>query len=124
MDRAGRALRHAEMWREEFPPDALSRAYYAMFYAAPAALLSEGVRRRKHRGVIAAFGERISKPGLVDREHHRALTVAFKDREVADYQVMAEFGSEQVGERIAQARVFMQAVKGFLANRGLSPEGG
>ncbi len=36
---------------------AASRAYYAMFYAAQALLLSLGLSFSKHSGVIAAFGQ-------------------------------------------------------------------
>ena len=37
-----------------FPAQAISRAYYAAFYAAEAALLGIGEVRSKHAGVIAA----------------------------------------------------------------------
>ena len=35
----------------------LSASYYAMFYAASAALEKVGVSRAKHSAIIAAFGE-------------------------------------------------------------------
>lgn len=124
MDRAAKALRLAEMVRDEFPPDALSRAYYAMFYAASAALLGEGMRRRKHSGVMAAFGERFVKPSLIDRTHQQAFARAFEDREVADYEAFAEFGPARVVGRINQARAFVEAVRGLLTSRGFFPQGG
>ena len=37
--------------------DAISRAYYAMFYAAKGALLTEGLDLRKHSSVVAKFRE-------------------------------------------------------------------
>ncbi len=36
---------------------AVSRAYYAVFYLAEAALLSKGLSFSKHSGVIAAFNQ-------------------------------------------------------------------
>ena len=36
---------------------AVNRAYYAIFYAASAMLLTKGLERRKHSGVISAFRE-------------------------------------------------------------------
>jgi len=36
---------------------AVSRSYYAMFYATTALLGSRGLWRSKHHGLIAAFGE-------------------------------------------------------------------
>jgi uncharacterized protein (UPF0332 family) len=43
---------------------AVSRAYYAMFYAATALLGSQGLWRSKHQGVIAAFGEHLCENWL------------------------------------------------------------
>ena len=38
-----------------FPTEAVSRAYYAMFYAATALLHSEGITVSKHSAVIVVF---------------------------------------------------------------------
>ena len=57
----------------------LNRTYYAMFHAATAALLSEGVKRRSHHGVLSAFGQYLVRAGRIDREFFgffRALTGA------------------------------------------------
>ena len=43
---------------------AVSRAYYAMFYATTALLGSRGLWRSKHQGLIAAFGKYFVKSGL------------------------------------------------------------
>src|SRR5579864_8173507 len=40
-----------------FPAQAISRSYYAAFYAAEAALLRLGEVRSKHAGVVAAVGK-------------------------------------------------------------------
>jgi len=44
---------------------AVSRAYYAMFYATSALLASKGISRSKHSGVCSAFGEHFVKTGLI-----------------------------------------------------------
>jgi len=63
VDRARRSLRSARNILDDGDHDfAMSRAYYAMFYAATAALLSRGITRTKHTGVIAAFGQHLVKP--------------------------------------------------------------
>jgi predicted nucleotidyltransferase len=46
-----------------FSAQATSRAYYAAFYAAEAALLSLGETRSKHSGVLSAFGLLVVKQG-------------------------------------------------------------
>ena len=42
---------------------AASRAYYAMFYAAEAVLLEEGLEFSSHGAVHGAFGERFASTG-------------------------------------------------------------
>ena len=47
---------------------AASRAYYAVFYAASALLLQEGLEFRKHSGVIAAIHQQFIKTGRIEKE--------------------------------------------------------
>ena len=56
---------------------AVSRAYYAMFYATTALLGSRGLWRSKHQGLIAAFGEHFVRPGLIEPRYGRILHDAF-----------------------------------------------
>jgi uncharacterized protein (UPF0332 family) len=56
-----------------YTDEACSRAYYAMFDAARAALLVvnapvEAEVARTHKGLISAFGKHVVKPGLVSQE--------------------------------------------------------
>jgi uncharacterized protein (UPF0332 family) len=39
-----------------YTDSAVSRAYYAMFYVAPALLLEQGLTFSKHGSLLAAFG--------------------------------------------------------------------
>ena len=56
---------------------ACSRAYYAMFDAARAALLATGYDvGRTHRGVLAAFSDRLVKSGRMPKEMGRLLKKA------------------------------------------------
>ena len=64
---------------------AVGRAYYAMFHAATAALLSRGIERSSHHGILAAFGERLVKPGLVESRFHTYIREAFARRSECDY---------------------------------------
>lgn len=45
--------------------DVVSRAYYAMFYAAKAPLSLEGVNVSKHSAVISAFGQLVNRTGCL-----------------------------------------------------------
>jgi len=116
--KADRALRAAELLLRDGAPDfAAGRAYYAMFYAAEAALTEKNLQFRKHSGVHAAFGEHLAKPGLLDPKLHRWLLDAFDKRILGDYGYEMDVDSVAAGEMIGQAREFVTAVETFLRSR-------
>ena len=119
MNRAQRSLRSARNLLEDGDYDfAMSRAYFAMFYAATAALLPRDIKRSKHAGVIAAFGQFLVKPGSVAREHQAALQAAFRDRTAGDYTGVFP-SREAVERRIDEATAFVRAVEEFLRTEGI-----
>ncbi len=64
LDRADQEVGAARALTEGgFTSQAVSRAYYAAFYAAEAALLAVGETRSKHGGVISAFGKYVVQGG-------------------------------------------------------------
>lgn len=85
---------------------ACNRAYYAMFDAAPAALLAAGAPvqpdlGKTHAGLIAAFGLQLVKNGPITKELGRLLKRAEEIRLVADYKgdsVELEDAREMVGQ--------------------------
>ncbi|MFN3690486.1 MAG: HEPN domain-containing protein, partial [Fimbriimonadales bacterium] len=50
-------------------PEAVSRLYYAAFYAVNALLLQHDLSSRKHTGVQALFNKHFVKTGLVSVSH-------------------------------------------------------
>jgi len=122
--RAERSLRSARNLLGDGDHDfAISRAYYAMFYAATAALLFHGIKRSKHSGVIAAFAEHVVKPGYLAPDYQRRLQAAFQDRSEGDYAGVFP-AHEAVELRLKEAEEFVAAVKQFLLSSGFrSPSG-
>jgi uncharacterized protein len=59
--------------RDGFTEAAISRAYYAAFYLAQAALATKDISRSKHSGVIAAFGEHLTKKRLLPEALHKTF---------------------------------------------------
>jgi uncharacterized protein (UPF0332 family) len=72
-----------------FGPQAVSRAYYAAFYAAEAALFELGVTRSRHSGVISAFIQHVVHDAALDDNVGRLLRSLFDRRGQADYGVAA-----------------------------------
>jgi uncharacterized protein (UPF0332 family) len=99
-----------------FGPQAVSRAYYAAFYAAQAALSTLGETRSKHAGVLAAFGRRLVREGGLDEASGRLIRLLFERRNDADYRELA-VSPEQAREAIDDAERFIKAVTEWLAHR-------
>ncbi|MGX5776611.1 HEPN domain-containing protein [Methylorubrum zatmanii] len=91
LGKAERALKAARLLLSANDTEgACNRAYYAMFDAARAALLAvghplDGSASKTHRGLIAAFGQRLVQTGRVDAAYGRAFNRLQDIRIQADY---------------------------------------
>ncbi|MGQ9755827.1 MAG: HEPN domain-containing protein [Desulfotomaculales bacterium] len=111
MGKARESLAAARLlYREGYFAFAASRAYYAMFHAAQAALLGRGLSFSKHTAVIAAFGRELAKPGLVPAHLHRYLLDAFDLRQISDYGAPGAVGREQAAAVLTRAEEFIASV--------------
>lgn len=89
----------------------VSRSYYAMFFAAEAALLTRQAAYSSHRGVIAGFGEHFVKTGVFPASMGRDLSRAQDKRERSDYDATPAMSREAAAELLAAARSFVDRVK-------------
>lgn len=99
---------------------AVSRAYYAMFYLAEAALLAQGLSYSKHSAVIGAFGRELVKGGGLSADLHASLRSAFDARSLGDYGASPVIERDAAGRVLTDARTFAQAVEPTL-RKHLSP---
>jgi uncharacterized protein (UPF0332 family) len=105
------AKRELESSDAEF---AVTRAYYAMFYAAEALLNEKGLRFKKHGGVQGAFGEHFAKTGELDPKYHRWLLAGFEKRITADYGIETVIETRDAKDMITQAQEFLQVARQYL----------
>lgn len=116
MAKAQRALASAKLLLDSGDVDgACNRAYYAMFDAARAALLSihapvPAEVARTHSGLITAFSLHLVKPGLVAVEHGRSLNKVEDLRLIADYRG-DPVTLENAAWALEQAQGFLQTVQ-------------
>lgn len=66
--------------------DAISRAYYAMYYAATALLIQKGEAPKTHKGVLVLLHQYFIKEGVMDTSFAKMLEVVKQQREDADYE--------------------------------------
>ena len=102
--------------REGFYAQAVSRAYYAAFFAAEAALLSIGEIRSKHAGVISAFGQLVVKEGGLDERAGRLLRSLYDRRSAADY-ALSPVPPEEATRAVDDAGGVADLVEEWLARR-------
>jgi uncharacterized protein (UPF0332 family) len=100
--------------RDGFTEAAISRAYYAAFYLAQAALATKDISRSKHSGVIAAFGEHLTKKKLLPESLHKTFVSLYENRVTSDYTVEAAPSSGETREILEAARQFTESVETYL----------
>jgi uncharacterized protein (UPF0332 family) len=117
LGRSRREIEAAQLLAErDFGAQAISRAYYAAFFAAEQALHSLGETRSKHSGVIAAFGKLVIREGGLDEDVGRILRSLFEQRNEVDYGE-AVASREDAERAIGDAQRFVDAVESWLAER-------
>lgn len=118
-ERPGLARSHQELEaarllaNADFGAQAISRAYFAAFFAAEAALLVIGETRSKHSGVISAFGGRVVREGGLEESTGRLLRSLFERRNEADYG-SPSVNVEEAEASLRDAKRFVQAVESWI----------
>lgn len=94
-----------------------SRAYYAMFYAAEAALLTKQLQFAKHSAVIANFNREFVKSGRLQSHMFKALEKGFTLRNQGDYGILP-LDPEEADSLLAQTRTFLEEIRRLLEAEG------
>jgi len=92
----------------------ISRAYYAMFYAAHALLASKDITRSKHSGVQSAFGEYFVKTNLIEKEYARTFGNAFSNRLLSDYDAIFTTEKSMAEAILHDAEQFVARVEKYF----------
>ncbi len=119
LDKARRSVTSARRLLEGGDADfAVSRAYYAMFYAAEAALLSRGLSFSKHARVLAEFNRQFATTGEIPAHHATMLHEAFEQRLIADYSHEAAYPAARARRLLESAQAFVSDVEAYLRRAG------
>ena len=96
---------------EGFYEDAVSRAYYSMYFAAKALLLKRDITVKTHKGLLSKFGLEFVDEGVVEKYYGRALRIAEELREEADYSISREISKEEAEAIVEDADKFLVRIK-------------
>ncbi len=99
--------------------DAVSRAYYAVYHAAQALLLSEGERAETHKGVVTLFGLLFVKTGKFKKNLGKYLANLKDDRERSDYEVFSYIDKETAETAVTETEEFIRECKEYLKKTGI-----
>jgi uncharacterized protein (UPF0332 family) len=110
LDAARRRLTAASAVVEEDPSTALSAAYYAMLYAARAALSERNIYTKTHRGLWHELRRVFVETGNLDADLVASVQKIQPEREQADYDAWAA-PAEDARHAIELADTFLAAIE-------------
>lgn len=120
MRQADDSLREASILRNaDAQRGAVSRAYYAMFYALLALLATKQLGTSRHSGAISLFDREFVKTGVFAPDLSKALHLAFDRRQIHDYGEMIDLDASTCDEAIADATRFVAAIRQHLSDQGM-----
>ena len=90
--------------------DAVSRAYYCVFHAAQAMLLTEGLSAHTHQGLISLFSSHFIKTGKLEKKLGKYLVELKDDRERSDYEIYSTIDKETATQSIKEADEFLKGI--------------
>ena len=99
--------------------DAVSRAYYAVFHATQALLLTEGERAETHKGIVTLFGLLFVKTGKFSKNIGKHLANLKDDRESGDYEVFSYIDKDTAETAISESKEFLKEAKLYLEGLGV-----
>ena len=110
--KATREIEAAKLLCEKgFHNDSISRAYYAIFDAACAALITKGFAAKTHAGVIYLFETHFVKTDEIPAKYIRFFREAKRAREEADYHAIKIFSKRDAQEAVQKAEEFVSYIK-------------
>lgn len=94
--------------------EAASRAYYAVFHAMQAVLLTKELAFSKHSGVKEGFNREFIHAGTFPKEFHAIMERLFRDRNIGDYSYDKSVDAEESERDIRDAEKVLKAIAGHL----------
>ncbi len=117
LENARKTLRDAHTLYEQggTPASIVNRAYYAMFYAALALLVTVDRHSAKHSGVIALFDKEFVRQNVISKELGKMLHQAFESRLEGDYHDNAKIDHRVATEILESADKFVREIEEKLS---------
>lgn len=127
-DALDRARKNLDGARRDFEAGDYNRStsgsYYAMLYAARAALNEAEEAPKSHSGVQHQLRETYVKDGPLDAYYHSLLSQAEDKRLQADYELTPSFTAEDAEQWIERAEDFVDTIEALLLDAASGTDSG
>jgi uncharacterized protein (UPF0332 family) len=101
---------------------ASSRAYFAVFYAVEALLLTQDITCSTHSGAIAEFGKHFVATEVMPKDFGRRIARLFRERQTGDYEFGVSISETDGREGLGHARTILEATEDYLVSNGYLPQ--
>jgi len=98
------------MHESHFYAAAISRSYYAVFYAMNALLIEKNISTKSHKQTAIEFRKQFIKTKILDMKYSNILDELFNVRMLCDYDAVPEIDEEKTHHLIELAQDFVEAV--------------
>jgi len=111
LSRASESLEEADLLLSKgHLHSAVSRIYYACFYAVSALLLTEGQSSSRHSGIRSLFDQLWINPRRFPKEMGRLYRRLFEKRQESDYTDLVKFDAKDVKNMLQEAVSFVNII--------------
>ena len=93
---------------------AANRLYYALYYAASAILLNQGIVTKRHSGLIAQMHLHFVKTNILTVEEGALFKVMFDLRHEGDYEDFIDVERADIEEYTPQVKALVKKLKSLL----------
>jgi uncharacterized protein (UPF0332 family) len=97
--------------------DAVSRAYYAMYHAAKAALATVNTFPKTHEGIVTEFGKKLILTGTFPKELGKNLANAKAARETYEYTTTTTPNKTETEKIVLNAQTFVRTIQQYLEQK-------
>jgi len=99
--------------------DSISRAYYAVFHAISAVLLSKGLHYSSHSQVIGNFNKVFVKTETFPKMFTKIIQRLFEERQIGDYDIESEITRKEADKNLKDASKIIKAITKYLKSAGI-----
>lgn len=111
LERAYKTMEEATLLEEKgYYNAAVSRLYYACFYATEALLLKNRIEAKSHTGVKAMLGLHFVSKGLIPVAIGKILSTLYEKRQSGDYDDFIYCDKEMTDDLTVQAKAFIDCL--------------